>query len=398
MINGGVFNSPFALYPVGTPEFRDAYTLGFTVFGPLMYEYLRWLHETTREDAKLAFLAREGFIFQKVYEAMMGNHAKEHLYLLASRRSISVAAIRSKEDILEICRRDYDGDLRNLLRSRLGAPEEMIAKFPERYVHFKEGAVDDEYERTMKLLEPYFDQIIAYGAVERENYLKYFESQIPAKDRERTVYVDIGYAGTIQYFLSKLLDSPVTGAYMAVFKEHPGLAARNCKVLAMYRGEGAAGAGYGEGAGHGEGAGYGEGAGHGVGAGHGAGAGHGEGAEFAATLEKTQLFLESVLQAPYGQLLHFTDYGPVYKEEALPGEQIEKLQEGIIDYARLRGHFSKRDKEDISAQRKYMERMYEHFLSGPYIGEDVGAMFTVEDTYSQDATLHYDGKSKKWKI
>lgn len=385
-INGGLYNSPFTLYPAGTPEFRDSYTLGYTVFGPLMYEYMRWLHETTADNAKLAFLAREGYIFQQVYEVMYGDRAKEHLYLLASRRSISVAAIRAKEDILEICRRDYDGDLRNLLRSRLGAPDSITSKLPEKYVHFKVGAVDDEYERTMKLIEPYFDEIVAYASEERENYLRYFKSQISDADLDRTVYVDIGYAGTIQYYLSKLLDRPVTGAYMAVFKEHEGLAPRDCEVLAMYR--------------------------------------KGADSDFAETLEQTQLFLESVLQAPYGQLLHFDSDGPVYKDEAKPADGIVKLQEGLLDYVKQRAQFAEncsltigdaalRNEAEsadlrslvvadthgvVAVERQYMEAMYRHFLSGAYIGEEVGSIFTVEDTYSQDTTLHYDGKSKKWKI
>jgi hypothetical protein len=45
-----------------------------------------------------------------------------------------------------------------------------------------------------------------------------------------------------------------------------------------------------------------------------------------------------------------------------------------------------------------MERLYEHFLSGRYLGEDVAGIFSVEDTYSQDTTLHYDGKTRSWKI
>lgn len=377
-INGGLYNSPFALYPAGAPEFRDSYTLGYTVFGPLMYEYMRWLNETTADNAKLAFLAREGYIFQQVYEAMYGDRAKEHLYLLASRRAISVAAIRAKEDILEICRRDYDGDLRNLLRSRFGAPDSITSKLPEKYVHFKVGAVDDEYERTMKLIEPYFDEIVAYASEERENYLRYFKSQISDADLDRTVYVDIGYAGTIQYYLSKLLDRPVTGAYMAVFKEHEGLALRDCEVLAMYR--------------------------------------KGADCDFAETLEQTQLFLESVLQAPYGQLLHFDADGPVYKDEAKPADGIVKLQDGLLDYVKQRAQFAENrsltigdealrnevesadTRSLVAAERQYMEAMYRHFLSGAYIGEEVGSIFTVEDTYSQDTTLHYDGKSKKWKI
>ena len=278
-------------------------------------------------------------------------------------------------------------------------------------MHFKVGAVDDEYERTMKLIEPYFDEIVAYASEERENYLRYFKSQISDADLDRTVYVDIGYAGTIQYYLSKLLDRPVTGAYMAVFKEHEGLAPRDCEVLAMYR-KGADAATAKSSAESSAGSSK---SSIGAGAGSSKSVG-GADCEFAETLEQTQLFLESVLQAPYGQLLHFDADGPVYKDEAKPADGIVKLQEGLLDYVKQRAQFAENrsltmgdatlcneaesadTRSSVAVERQYMETMYHHFLSGAYIGEEVGSIFTVEDTYSQDTTLHYDGKSKKWKI
>ena len=358
-VNAGLYNSPFRLCPAGNPEFKDAYSIGCTVFGPLMYEYLRWIHEHTPVDAKLALLAREGYIFQKVYETMYGDEAKEHFYLLASRRSVSVASVRTKEDIYEICRRDYDGDIRNLLRSRLGASDELCKKFPEKYVHFKENAPDDEYDSVMKLIEPYTDEILSYAKKEREEYLSYFKTLVPDEALDKTVFVDIGYAGTIQYYLSKLLEKPVCGGYMAVFNEHPKLKEAGCKVLSMYK--------------------------------------KAED-EFAKTLEDTQLFLESVLQAPYGQLLCFKDGKPVYKEEALPSEEIQSLQEGMLFYVKQRAAYEDLKKPQTKSSLSYMEKIYAHFLSGAYLGEEVAGIFSVEDTYSQDTTLFYDGKTRSWKI
>ena len=358
-INAGLYNSPFRLYPAGNPEFRDAYSIGFTVFGPLMYEYMKWLHEHTPENARLAFLAREGFIFQQVYEGIYGEKAKEHFYLLASRRSVSVAAIRSKDDILEICRRDYDGDLRNLLSSRLGAPESITKNFPEKYVHFKAGAPDDEYAKVMESLEPYMDEILAYAAKEREEYLSYFKKLVPDERLDDTVFVDIGYTGTIQYYLCKLLEHPVTGVYMAVFNEHPKLKELGASVLSMYR--------------------------------------QGQ-QDFAKVLDDTQLFLESVLQAPYGQLLCFEGGEPQYKKEALPSKEIEELQAGLLEYVRLRASYEDVETPQTNTSLAYMETLYAHFLSGSYLGEDVAGIFSVEDTYSQDTTLHYDGKTRTWKI
>ena len=89
----------------------------------------------------------------------------------------------------------------------------------------------------------------------------------------------------------------------------------------------------------------------------------------------------------------------------MPSEGIISLQQGLLDYVEKRAAFSPcyadyyGDSYNlVKAQRDYVEAMYEHFLNYDYIGERVASIFSVEDTYSQDTTLHYDGKAKKWKI
>ena len=379
--NGGLFNSPFALSPEGRCHFTDPFTFGYSAFGPLMYEFMLWLHEHTPEDAKLLFLAREGYIFIKIYEIVLGDRAKPHQYLLASRRTVSVAAIRSEEDIKEIVRRKYDGSLHNLLVSRLGVSEILLKRVADRQIHIAEvdsGEADD-FEKTIKLIEPIIPDIIGEAAAERKNYLLYLEKNISESERKNSILVDVGYTGTIQYYMSKLLEKPVSAAYLAVLRENEKLSVTGSRVFSMYK--------------------------------------KGED-DFSDVIEKTQLYLESVLQAPYGQLIRFdSEIQPIYRNEEMPSEEILALQEGMLSYCRDRKNamalagideLSEGESTNTSGNsyesheafsRPYMEKLYSELLiNHDYMTSDIASIFKVEDSYSQDTSLHINPETHRWEI
>ena len=446
--NLGVYNSPFALSPDGQLRFTDPYTYGFSAFGPLLYEFMTWLHDNTG-DVTLQFLAREGYIFQQVYRGIYRDEAKENHYLLASRRAVSVAAIRTEDDIREILRRDYDGSMRNLVISRLGMDEALAAELPDKLLHFEEGASDDDYDKAIQMIQPYYPQILENAKEEREAYSHYLAalgmmgdgttddsglhfSESDEKpeglvqnagnhaDHPVNVLVDIGYAGTIQYWMAKLLGQPVDAAYLAVFKEIPGLREVGCENLAYCRKDAAERTALNstDQAKENQSA-------------HLSTASRNS--SFAESIDETQLFLECILQAPYGQLKHFdrnvdmqpdpidpcgqttpnspfenwstTDVHPVFRVEEKPSAGIQELQRGILDYAGIRSDLEReaygsvtRVPQSIRQQtRDYVQACYEKYMKLP-LTEEVAGLFMVEDTYSQDTTLHLDGKTGRWVI
>lgn len=393
--NMGAYNSPFSMSIDGQFRFQDPYTFGMTVFGPLIYEYLTWLHERARGLGikRIAFLAREGYLFRQIYEEIYGKEALPSIYLLTSRRAVSVAAIRSEDDILEILRRDYDGSLRNLLISRLGLPEDEAEKIQDRQMHFRIGAVDDDFDRTIADIRHLFPGILANAREERKEYLDYLKKElwgkpddnlknasggdidentetIDEKTLSQILLVDIGYAGTIQYWMSRLLKKPLAAAYLGVIQENPRLKELHCSVEAMYRDDNRK-----------------------------------ENNNFIDVIKRSQLYLESVLQAPYGQLIHFKNGCPIYRKEKKPGREIQKLQQGMKDYAKLRsslegcryGSMNALPKETKEESRTFVETVYCTCLKEP-LTANLSGIFSVEDNYSQDASLHLDPRSGKWVI
>lgn len=385
--NLGAYNSPFALSMDGQFRFHDPYTFGWTVFGPLFYEFMTWIYETAKDTGieTLAFLAREGYIFRQIYQIIYGEQALPSCYLLTSRRAVSVAAIRTEKDILEILRRDYDGSLRNLLVSRLGYPKKKAEQFPDWQIHFREGAKDDDFRKVVEKIREIFLEVIAYAEEERAAYLPYLDRTLGSNiDPDKVLLVDIGYSGTIQYWMSRLLEKPVRGAYLAVFRENEKLAALNCRVHSMYgpRTNPSANPDKMHETDQKEG-----------------------GDSFLREIEATQLFLESVLQAPYGQLICFHGEEPIYREEDKPSDGIQRLQDGILDYARSRGRLETlrygavdRVPGNIRKEtREYMEDIYQRYVRKP-LAEDLASIFSVDDNYSQDTRLHLDPKTGKWVI
>lgn len=362
--NGGLFNSPFALSKDGRCHFTDAYALGYSAFGPLMYEFMLFLQNETPEDSVFLFLAREGYIFSKLYEIVAGENTRPHKYLLTSRRAVSVATIKNEDDIKEIVRRKYDGSLHNLLVSRLGAGEILLGRVIDRQIHIEDENKNepDDFEKTIKLIEPLMPDIIEEAGRERKNYLNYLDKTVLKEEREKAVLVDVGYTGTIQYYMSKLLEKPVDAAYLAVLRENEKLSKTGSKVYSMYE----------------------------------------KGVDsFADNIEKTQLFLESVLSAPYGQLIRIdSEENPVYRNEELPGDDVKMLQEGMLSYCRDRKTLEALGHENEGKiNREYMERLYSELLvDHDYLTEETAALFKVDDSYSQDTSLHLNPSTHRWEI
>jgi predicted HAD superfamily hydrolase len=385
--NLGAYNSPFALSMDGQFRFHDPYTFGWTVFGPLFYDFMTWIHETAKDTGieTLAFLAREGYIFRQIYQIIYGENALPSLYLLTSRRAVSVAAIRTEKDILEILRRDYDGSLRNLLISRLGYPKKKAEQFPDWQIHFREGAKDDDFWKVVEKIREIFPEVIAYAEEERAAYHSYLDRTLGSNiDPDKVLLIDIGYSGTIQYWMSRLLEKPVRGAYLAVFRENGKLPELHCRVHSMYgpRANSSANPDKMHETDRKE-----------------------RGDSFLREIENTQLFLESVLQAPYGQLICFHGEEPIYREEDKPSEGIQRLQDGILDYARSRGRLETLRYGEVDRvpgnirkeTREYMEETYQRYVRKP-LAEDLASIFSVDDNYSQDTRLHLDPKTGKWVI
>ncbi len=359
-LNGGLVNSPFGLTREAQPEIQDGKSLGFAVFGPLFYLFINWIQKESPDDAVLAFLAREGYVLEPLYKLIMEctkQEAKEHCYLLASRRAVTVAGIRDWNDVRAIVSKYYRGKLSNMLQARFGI---MLDESIEDKEIMLDVELEENIEEIMDIL--YKDEKRIFDAFEEEKqaYLTYMEQLIPKEKWDRISVIDVGYSGTIQYFLAKLLEKKIGGYYLATFQDtKPDKI--GCVCEGLYNPQ----------------------------------------KEFLAEIIRTQLFLEAVLQAPYGQLIKFEKGDGKIQYKMKPAEnvqiEIKELQKGIFEYCEMLAKGLCNTSYIDSDIEELIESIYSDFLNGKTLSQNVADIFSVEDDYCSNGVLKFDKVTNQWK-
>ncbi len=313
---------------IGKKMFIDDFSdFGYCVIAPVIYEYIKELADKSRAYDEIWFLAREGWLLKSVFDiyAKKNGFGTKSRYFLASRRAASVAAVKCEEDIKTILSGNYNGGVKNLFRARLGKElncEDFKVSLPE------------DIEKVMKLAD--VQDIIAQSRIENKNYKAYIG------DVKNVVVADVGYQGTIQYYLSKITDKRVDGFYICSHYKNK-LLKTDCRcdslfpVINMRE-------------------------------------------ELTNPVFKNQLYFEAVLKAPFGQLLCFDDNAqPIYNDENDYDENVREIQNGILRFA-----------EDFDFE-SYKKSTFTAELCDTLIrnntSEDILKALVVEDRYCSDTNL-----------
>lgn len=202
-----------------TMTLHDPETLGYVVLGPMILDYLAWAHRTAIAESKekILFLSREGYLLQQAYETMRsasGAHPPQGVYLLASRRGIGTPSIREIEDIDYLLDSTYTGTLYALLDARAGRGIADVARLMlGDALASKEVYLPEMRVALVEILRPLASRILEVAESERSAYLQYWNNQIGDSS---VLLSDIGYAGTIQKHLSRLLGQNLGGVYFAL--------------------------------------------------------------------------------------------------------------------------------------------------------------------------------------
>ena len=200
IINVEIFNSPFA------NDINDLSLFSKVQIAPMIYELLRHIDTNSKKDDKLLFLAREGYNLQKLYKEyckIFNLKEKPNYYFLASRKATISALINNEEEIVKSLNKDYSGSLKTLLKNVYDV------NYKGRDIPVK---LPDDLDRIKKDVLNYSKDIIDKSAEYRDAYLEYIKEILP--DTKDMVIVDLGYSGTIQYNLSRMLKKDLKGLYL----------------------------------------------------------------------------------------------------------------------------------------------------------------------------------------
>lgn len=201
LFNKKLFNSPFSTLIID--DFDD---FVYMFHAPVLTEFLKFVIDSNQDN--LLFLAREGYYFIKLYDkycTINKIEKKKHYYFLASRKATNTASIKSDEDIFSLLKNDYNGTLKNFLAKNFHFNYENDAftiKLP------------DDYDKVAKVVKDNLKTIKNNIKNENSCYKKYIKELIPNYKKTDLNLIDLGYSGSIQYNLSKMLDKGLNGYYL----------------------------------------------------------------------------------------------------------------------------------------------------------------------------------------
>lgn len=200
------------------------YQFGYETFGIILYGFCKWMIRDLkkRNIRKVVFFSRDGYIMKKAFELMPEAKEFDVSYIYVSRRSLRVPQLWvNQEDRLRAMFPTKYISIGDLLTS-VGLDPALYKQAAEREKLSLDTVIKDQDiekdPRVKHFLEILWPDILENAHCEYDilkKYLKQFSFE------ERTAVVDIGWRGSMQYFLSKLLpeagiDTKMTGYYITL--------------------------------------------------------------------------------------------------------------------------------------------------------------------------------------
>ena len=240
----------------------------------------------------------------------------------------------------------------------------MSDLFLERYgldVSEKEGnetvKIPRDMGKAIELLKDHADTLLVKAQEEKAHYLNYIRQELgPDVAWNQITVVDLGYAGTIQYYLMKIIKHTVDGCYMVTdYQMKPEKMYGTSRGLYSFW----------------------------------------ESKRF----DDNKLFLESVAAAPHGQVVRFEEcdgkeQAVLKKENSIYGKNALILQEPIYLY--LEDMAKMLDGLNANFDKNLAECIFSEMLQDGALSKDMQGMFIVEDGYCAGGEWIFDEGKNKW--
>jgi hypothetical protein len=174
------------------------FELGYFCFGPFTLKLINWFKKTleNQDDAIILFSSRDGYLLQKIYRDR-AVHSSLRLpdshYLYISRRAVTVASIRSEDDIARIVGTELIKTIGNL---QIRLEEHLGISFDDTSLNRSlMSVIDRDKDLILQYVFKHKDAILQNAEHERKNYLKYLHS-LNLSDYRTCYLFDLYSAGT----------------------------------------------------------------------------------------------------------------------------------------------------------------------------------------------------------
>lgn len=348
MVLAKKFQDPFQLSTLNGDGnkliIKNFHDLGYWFFGVPLLTFMLWLIKKSDEDniRELLFLARDGYFLQPLYKfitQLLGVEELPNHYFYASRRAVTVASIQEISQAYELLQLIFVGTVKKFfaVRFNIEIDDETKISLPDA----------SDVELVKKIIDAHSEEILSRAATERRNYEKYIYSL--QENFENVGVVDMGYAGTIQYYLQRILSKNLIGYYFATNAKN-----RFGESSAEYL--------------------------------HGCFSENDIYDTTNSAVYKFHLLFESILTAPDAQLDHFDEEGNPIFGKPEPGQkfiaEISEVHEGIRDFCRdVLKHFGEYILK-VPIDFEFVDALVRSFvMSEGIIDEDIKKIFAFDDEY-----------------
>lgn len=207
--------------------------LGYTVLGPLLYGFTKWLDDQVTNEETIIFLAREGALLKDAFEIVSG---KPSVYLHISRHAALCAAL-SQIDDYSLVSQDRMRTMKRVhnnqeLALNYGLSEQEIR------ILFKSTRIDEKQIITSSDMEKVVLKTIWPMARDKSKtqhkLLQQYLEQLHISSK--CTLVDVGWNGTVQALLtqSKFSSGDLlvrwNGCYMGFFNKKESIYKNNNKI------------------------------------------------------------------------------------------------------------------------------------------------------------------------
>lgn len=205
----------------------DTYRIGYEALGPVFLGFLHNLYKAVIKNKydKIYFISRDGFYLKQIYDQLQANipSLPKSEYFLSSRLLSYSATLVDVDAILTVANKDYfPTTLRHLLTYRFSFDLDMFNLCDAKLKQFGFTSYDDEViqHKNHKNFTDFVAEISSLIIKANHNKYEDFKAYIEKSGMtNKSVIVDIGYAGSLQPTLKEVANITVEGIYFIVNKK-----------------------------------------------------------------------------------------------------------------------------------------------------------------------------------
>ena len=203
-------------------EYWDKF--GIECVSPIYFGFTKWLYELTKNSDNLYFIARDGYIIQKIYNLFNSNFKSKYLY--CSRKSLVIPSLYTLDDekivkILSImCNENANYTLGSFLE-KCGIDINKVDRGLLSAFSFKSFDVKlnkNNFYNLKKMLVVLIP-LIKESLKGKYNLVNEYLKQEGLLNYDKLNIMDIGWAGSIQNALHNILGKDITGYYFGTVDE-----------------------------------------------------------------------------------------------------------------------------------------------------------------------------------